>query len=189
LLVTKSEPQFKSLSKSIVVTPYSNNNMKKVVEECGWEFILSAPGVKNLHREAIKSDISIYFEKNGHGNIHFSEDALKLKNLYEIDKLLYSKAGDSIALFILTIFALNYLKMTTTDFTNLLENTIQVNDKIIRTNLNVKLLTNEIETEITDTLYEYLSEIFYEYGLGSVIPHHPYKNRWKVENYYPDYYY
>ena len=144
----EKDPKFKSLSKSIVVTPYSNNNMKKVVEECGWEFILSAPGVKNLHREAIKSDISIYFEKNGHGNIHFSEDALKLKNLYEIDKLLYSKAGDSIALFILTIFALNYLKMTTTDFTNLLENTIQVNDKIIRTNLNVKLLTNEIETEI-----------------------------------------
>ena len=149
----EKDPKFKSLSKSIVVTPYSNNNMKKVVEDCGWEFILSAPGVKNLHREAIKSDISIYFEKNGHGNIHFSEDALKLKNLFEIDKLLYSKAGDSIAIFLLTIFALNYLKMTTNDFTNLLENTIQVNDKIIRRNLNVKLVTNKIETEIISPTY------------------------------------
>ena len=52
---------------------------------------------------------------------------------------------------------------------------------------DVENLLYEIETEITDTLYEYLSEIFYEYGLGSVIPHHPYKDRWQVQNYYPDY--
>ena len=52
---------------------------------------------------------------------------------------------------------------------------------------DVEELLYEVENEITDTLYEYLSEIFYEYGLGSVIPHHPYKDRWKVQNYYPDY--
>ena len=52
---------------------------------------------------------------------------------------------------------------------------------------DVENLLYEIENEITDTLYEYLSEIFYEYGLGSVIPHHPYKDRWKVQNYYPNY--
>jgi len=52
---------------------------------------------------------------------------------------------------------------------------------------DVEELLYEIENEITDTLYEYLSELFNKYGLGSVIPKHPYKGRWKVQNYYPDY--
>jgi phosphoacetylglucosamine mutase len=138
------------LTKGVIVTPYSNSNMGDEVRKEDWEFVMSAPGVKNLHRDAIKYDVGIYFEKNGHGNVHFSEKALKDRNIARIDKLLYSKAGDSIAIFLLTIYAIRYLQITWQDFADMIPNIIQVNDKIVRDNLDTKLLTNDIETEILE---------------------------------------
>jgi len=138
------------LTKCVVVTPYSNSNMGDEVRKEDWNFVMAAPGVKNLHHEAIKYDVGIYFEKNGHGNVHFSKKALKDKNIARIDKLLYSKAGDSIAIFLLTIYSIRYLQITWQDFADMIPNIIQVNDKIVRNNLDTKLLTNDIETEIQE---------------------------------------
>lgn len=33
-------------------------------------------GVKNLHREAVKYDIAVYFEANGHGSIHYTNQVI-----------------------------------------------------------------------------------------------------------------
>ena len=103
------------ISKAIIVTPYSNFNIKTIVENKKWNFVATAPGVKNLHAEAVKYDISIYFEKNGHGNMHFSDKLLENQRFKYLHKMLYSKAGDSAAIFILVIYALHYLNMSWND--------------------------------------------------------------------------
>lgn len=41
------------LTKGVIVTPYSNSNMGDEVRKEDWEFVMSAPGVKNLHRDAL----------------------------------------------------------------------------------------------------------------------------------------
>lgn len=50
--------------------------------DLGIEVAATPTGVKYLHEEAVKFDIGIYFEANGHGTVLFS-DAL-LKRLHEV---------------------------------------------------------------------------------------------------------
>ena len=44
--------------------------------ELGIEVAITPTGVKYLHEEAVKFDIGIYFEANGHGTVLFSESLL-----------------------------------------------------------------------------------------------------------------
>ena len=40
--------------------------------------ICTATGVKNLHKEAEKGDIGIYFEANGHGTLLFNKNIINI---------------------------------------------------------------------------------------------------------------
>ena len=67
----------------IVQTAYANGASTAFIRnKLGIEVSLTPTGVKYLHEEAVKFDIGIYFEANGHGTVLFS-DAL-LQRLHEV---------------------------------------------------------------------------------------------------------
>ncbi|EAW23149.1 phosphoacetylglucosamine mutase PCM1 [Aspergillus fischeri NRRL 181] len=62
----------------VVQTAYANGSSTEYIEK-----VLKLPsvctntGVKHLHHAALRFDVGVYFEANGHGTITFSENALK----------------------------------------------------------------------------------------------------------------
>ncbi|KAF2153766.1 N-acetylglucosamine-phosphate mutase-like protein [Myriangium duriaei CBS 260.36] len=68
----------------VVQTAYANGASTHFVErnlklpvEC------TPTGVKHLHHAALRFDVGVYFEANGHGTVLFSESALKTIHTYE----------------------------------------------------------------------------------------------------------
>ncbi|KAL2821071.1 hypothetical protein BJX63DRAFT_254637 [Aspergillus granulosus] len=66
----------------VIQTAYANGSSTDYIEK-----VLKLPsvctntGVKHLHHAALRFDVGVYFEANGHGTITFSENALKtIKN-------------------------------------------------------------------------------------------------------------
>ncbi|VDM95583.1 unnamed protein product [Thelazia callipaeda] len=58
---------------SVIQTAYANGNSTKYLRDnLGLNVSCVATGIKNLQREAMKYDIAVYFEANGHGSVHFS---------------------------------------------------------------------------------------------------------------------
>ncbi|KAA6429916.1 MAG: phosphoacetylglucosamine mutase-like [Trebouxia sp. A1-2] len=80
----------------IVQTAYANGASTAFMRNnLGIEVAVTPTGVKYLHEEAVKFDIGIYFEANGHGTVLFSKSLLD--RLHEIES--QSKAArDLIAL-------------------------------------------------------------------------------------------
>ena len=69
------------LTIGVVQTGYANGASRDYIENnLGLKSIITPTGVKHLHFEAKKYDISIYYEANGHGTILISNDAVKKLN-------------------------------------------------------------------------------------------------------------
>lgn len=66
------------LSVGCVQTAYANGASTDFLRSLGLQVDFTDTGVKNLHRQAVKYDIGIYFEANGHGTIHLSQRAKDL---------------------------------------------------------------------------------------------------------------
>ncbi|OWR45745.1 putative phosphoacetylglucosamine mutase [Danaus plexippus plexippus] len=64
------------LKLGLVQTAYANGaSTKYITEELKIPVSCVKTGVKNLHHEALKYDIGIYFEANGHGTVVYSREA------------------------------------------------------------------------------------------------------------------
>ncbi|GFW60042.1 phosphoacetylglucosamine mutase [Trichonephila clavipes] len=65
-----------NLNMRVIQTAYANGSSTKYTEnELNIPVVCVPTGVKYLHHEALKYDVGIYFEANGHGTVVFSEDA------------------------------------------------------------------------------------------------------------------
>tara|TARA_B100000424_G_scaffold271071_1_gene272368 strand:- start:219 stop:1592 length:1374 start_codon:yes stop_codon:yes gene_type:complete len=64
-------------------SPYTNSGLLDWIKEINQtvNIVCTATGVKNLHHEALKYDVSVYFESNGHGTMLINNKDL-LKNHY-----------------------------------------------------------------------------------------------------------
>ena len=66
------------LQVGIVQTAYANGASTNFIRNnLGIEVAVTPTGVKYLHEEAVKFDIGIYFEANGHGTVLFSDSLLQ----------------------------------------------------------------------------------------------------------------
>ncbi|GBN47309.1 Phosphoacetylglucosamine mutase [Araneus ventricosus] len=66
------------LTMRVVQTAYANGSSTNFIEKTlGIPVVCVPTGVKHLHHEALKYDIGIYFEANGHGTVIFSNDAFR----------------------------------------------------------------------------------------------------------------
>ncbi|OGM42897.1 phosphoacetylglucosamine mutase [Aspergillus bombycis] len=77
--LTKNAGIAQKLKIGIIQTAYANGASTDYIEK-----VLKLPsvctntGVKHLHHAALRYDVGVYFEANGHGTITFSENALKI---------------------------------------------------------------------------------------------------------------
>lgn len=68
----------------IVQTAYANGASTEYVEKTlGLPISCTATGVKHLHHAAMRFDIGVYFEANGHGTVLFSPSAIKVIEKHE----------------------------------------------------------------------------------------------------------
>ncbi|OZC10386.1 phosphoglucomutase/phosphomannomutase, alpha/beta/alpha domain I [Onchocerca flexuosa] len=98
---------------SVIQTGYANGNSTKFLkDEMGIHVSCVATGIKNLQKEAIKYDIAVYFEANGHGTVYFSprfydiirtiithkdevDQKIEIERLLCFSKLLNTVVGDA----------------------------------------------------------------------------------------------
>ena len=78
---------------AVIHTSYSSSSFVKYIKNLGIKTVNVATGVKNLHHEAKKYEIGIYFEANGHGTVLAKDYVL---NTYPFLKLFNQIVGDSI---------------------------------------------------------------------------------------------
>ncbi|CAI5449203.1 unnamed protein product [Caenorhabditis angaria] len=113
LLATYIKDQLKNietdLTFGIIQTAYANGSSSRYIEEkLGVIPEIVPTGVKNLHHAAIKYDIGVYFEANGHGTVVFSEkfdevirrnssENLSIQRLQLISRVINEVVGDAFA--------------------------------------------------------------------------------------------
>ncbi len=125
----------KELDMVIVVTNYSNQALVEYIRNLGLKVIITPTGVKYTHATAIKHDIGIYYEANGHGTVFMKNKFLKkIKKLFNFNnqndvldwKLLNffnKETGDAILnLFQIELY-LRYLKMSREKFSKIFKPT------------------------------------------------------------------
>ena len=105
-------PDLKSqLSLGIVQTAYANGKSTEYFRSIGIPVVFAETGVKNLHHEAEKFDIGVYFEANGHGTVLFSGKYISLTSklpetnanaviLKTLPNLINQAVGDAISDFL-----------------------------------------------------------------------------------------
>ncbi|KAL1986224.1 hypothetical protein VTN96DRAFT_6739 [Rasamsonia emersonii] len=63
----------------VIQTAYANGSSTDYIEKVlKLPAICTKTGVKHLHHAALRFDVGVYFEANGHGTVTFSENALKI---------------------------------------------------------------------------------------------------------------
>lgn len=108
-------------------------------------------GVKNLISAAIKYDIGIYFESNGHGSVYVNESVNHIHELVPLRELFNQVIGDGIMNFFGVIYILDQLNMNTMEFCNLFTPRISREIKVHVNNKNI-YVTSENQTELLEPI-------------------------------------
>jgi phosphoacetylglucosamine mutase len=76
--LAKSAGLADKLKIGVVQTAYANGSSTDYITKClNLPVVCTPTGVKHLHHAAVKFDVGVYFEANGHGTVVFSNAALK----------------------------------------------------------------------------------------------------------------
>lgn len=100
----------------VIHTGYSNGAFVKFIHNLGIKTVCTATGVKHLHKEALKHDVSIYFESNGHGTVLFNNPPDELKN---IQKYFHPTIGDGIMDMLAVLYILERTGLNLKDWNGL----------------------------------------------------------------------
>jgi len=106
-----------------IYTGYTNNACLEYVKSLHFpsnvtvSFICTSTGVKHLHKEAIKYDVGVYFEQNGHGNVLFRN--ILVDELQIISQLFHPVIGDGVADLFSTLYILQELNWNVQDWSNI----------------------------------------------------------------------
>jgi phosphoacetylglucosamine mutase len=76
-------------------------------------YVCTATGVKHLHHEAIKYDVGVYFEQNGHGNVIFGRP---IDELNILSQLFHPVIGDGVMDLFATLYILQKLEWSVQDW-------------------------------------------------------------------------
>jgi phosphoacetylglucosamine mutase len=117
-----------NLKIGIIQTAYANGaSTNYIINNLKLPSICAKTGVKHLHHEALKFDIGIYFEANGHGTVLFSDNfrcemnQLKdkfdaAKTLLLLNDLINQTVGDALSDLLAVIVSLSILKKSSFDW-------------------------------------------------------------------------
>uniref|UniRef100_A0A0R3S3A5 PGM_PMM_IV domain-containing protein n=1 Tax=Elaeophora elaphi TaxID=1147741 RepID=A0A0R3S3A5_9BILA len=133
---------------SVIQTGYANGNSTKFLkEEMGIHVCCVATGIKNLQKEAIKYDIAVYFEANGHGTVYFSprfydiirtiithkdeiDQTIEIKRLLCFSKLLNTVVGDAMTDLLAVEMLLKHYDWTVEDWNSIYKELPNVQRKL-----------------------------------------------------------
>jgi phosphoacetylglucosamine mutase len=76
-------------------------------------YVCTATGVKHLHHEAMKYDVGVYFEQNGHGNVIFGRPIAELTIL---SQLFHPVIGDGVMDLFATLYILQEMEWSVQDW-------------------------------------------------------------------------
>lgn len=156
------------LSIGIIQTAYANGaSSKYITDKLKLSPVCAKTGVKHLHHEALKFDIGIYFEANGHGTVLFSDkfdeelrkyegNHSSAKTLLLLKDLINQTVGDALSDLLAVITALSVLKISCVDWSETYEDLpnklskVIVKDRqiFITTDAERRLIEPPIQTEI-----------------------------------------
>ena len=78
--------------------------------------VCTATGVKHLHGEAIRYDVGVYFEQNGHGNVVFKKTIEEIEPLV---KMYHPVIGDGVMDLFATLYILQVLNWNVQEWLNI----------------------------------------------------------------------
>ena len=133
-------------------TPYTNTAIIDYIKNMNSKIniICTATGVKNLHHEALKYDISVYFESNGHGTILINnKKLLDISFFNHVSMLNNEVVGDGVSGIFCVKYFLKCLNMNHIEWYN----KVQKNNFIL-----YKKEVEDKEIYITNTIGDRLIE-------------------------------
>ncbi|KAK6110775.1 Phosphoglucomutase/phosphomannomutase alpha/beta/alpha domain I family protein [Brugia pahangi] len=140
---------------SVIQTGYANGNSTKFLrDKMGVHVCCVATGIKNLQKEAVKYDIAVYFEANGHGTVYFSprfydilrtvithkdevDQTIQIKRLLYFSKLLNTVVGDAMTDLLAVEMILKHYDWTVENWNNMYKDLPNVQRKLRAVNRSV----------------------------------------------------
>lgn len=117
-------------SLGFIQTAYANGASTDYIKKNfdNFSLVCTKTGVKNLHNEAHKYDISIYFEANGHGSIQINKN---INNIFiqKIRNLINQLTGDAIGDMLLCIYIIENI-VSFEDWINLYQDYPCIHNKL-----------------------------------------------------------
>jgi len=157
----------KDISIGFIHTGYTNKACLDYVKSKipHMKTVCTATGTKHQHAEAIKYDIGIYFEQNGHGNVIFNNDIeQRFLQLKLFKRFFHPCVGDGIMGVFAVLYMLQELKMTAEQWYNLYKN----NDSLLlKLNIQNKDIFETTKDQLTLTapleMQNFINNVCYEY--------------------------
>ena len=181
LKILKKLVKIEDFSMAVVITQYSNYALVNYLKKKNVNIIITPTGVKYTHIEAMKYDVGIYFESNGHGTLMIKEKFLeKIKTKFDLEnqeqllawKILNFRnnyTGDAVFNFLQIELFLKYLNFSKKQFARIFEYKKHLTYKLKVKNKE-NLICDEIKAEIIKpvdlrTFIEKICEEFKKYDL------------------------
>jgi len=127
-LVAELPAQDHGFTIGVVQTAYANGaSTKYIANTLAVPTAIAKTGVKYVHAEAVKFDVGVYFESNGHGTVVFSQELLAYleqtapsshaaKDLLTMSKMINQAVGDAISGLLMVECALRRKGWSMTDW-------------------------------------------------------------------------
>lgn len=169
-----------NLEIGIIQTAYANGaSTNYIINELNLPSICAKTGVKHLHHEALKFDIGIYFEANGHGTVLFSnnftqeltnfaktDDSKAAKTLLLLKDLINQTVGDALSDLLAVIVALSILKIDANEWSNTYQDLSNKLAKVIVKDRNMFVTTDAERRLVEPPIQDKIDELVLQTSFG-----------------------
>lgn len=152
---------------AVIHTGYSNKAFLDYINKLGIQTICTATGVKNLHCEALKYDISIYFESNGHGTVLFNK---KYYELSMLQKFFHPTIGDGVMDMFAILFILQEMGISINEWNNLYtDNPYNLFKIEVKNKDEFETTKDELRLKQPHVLQNYIDKLCKKYDVNAFI--------------------
>lgn len=152
---------------AVIHTGYSNQSFIDYIKTLGIQTKCTATGVKNLHKEALKYDVSIYFESNGHGTVLFNK---KYKYLEQLEKFFHPTIGDGVMDMLAVLFILQETNLSVDEWKNFYTDRPYLLSKMSVADKDIfKTSSDELTLTQPRALQHYIDSLSYDGGVCAFV--------------------